>query len=113
MSANVIADSFFLKGITFLLCITVCLSSLQENNVQELRKPIDSTATVVCTGCGNGNSCIINVNNVTVDEDDYTVLDNGDLVLPADDPNIYGTVKCGGSIEQMINYKICPPNNSM
>lgn len=93
-----------------LLFIAVCISNTQESNILESYiKPINSTIPVVCPGC-NDSACLIYVNNVTVDEDDY-ILDNRSLILSANDPNIYGTIECGGNTKQLKRYLVCPPVN--
>ena len=97
----------YIVGVAFLLSAAICIT--QESNPQELRKPTDATALVPCTGCDFDNSCLVIVNNVTLSN--YTLSQNGDLMLPANDPNIYGTVQCGSSVEQLDEYLICPPNN--
>ena len=105
----------FLKGMLRvpLVCITACLTSALGNNLNEVSKAINDTDTVSCTGCENHENCIITINNVTMDQDSYTIFNDGTLLLPANDLNVYGTVQCGGSIEQIQGHKICPPKNGM
>ena len=97
----------YIVGIALLLFGTICIT--QESNPQELRKRTYATASIPCTGCDFDSSCLVIVNNVTLSN--YTISQNGDLLLPANDPSIYGTVQCGGSVEQLDEYLICPPNN--
>lgn len=102
------------KGVLLLLCNGVLvISNVQDSDMQKQHKPIGNNATVWCPGCNNGNSCHVNLNNVTVDKDDYVVLENGSLFLPANNLSTYGKIDCGGSSEESMKYLICPPNDGM
>ena len=93
------------------ILLSTTVSCTQKSNSQELRKPIDGTATVACTECENDNTCVVIVNSITVDN--YALSQTGNLMLPPNDPNTYGTVQCGSTVDHLAEYLICPPNNSM
>ena len=93
----------FLKGV--LLCFAVQISITKK-----VRKPIESTLTITCSGCDNDGPCLIIINDVMVDKNIYMPLDNGSLILP---PNVFGNVTCGDTLEHLTEYLICPPINGM
>ena len=106
--------SFFKGVVSFFVYVFVQLSSPQESNVQVLHSPINGTVTAVCTGCGNNSHCVVNVNNVTLDQDYYVIFDNGSITVSVKDVQVYGIMHCGGSTEQLMSsYQICPPRNGM
>ena len=101
------------KGVLFLFYITVHITNTQESNALVVKKPINSTITVTCPGCENNNgSCLITINeDVITDKNNYTLLDNGSLILLPNDITIYGSITCSGSAEHLTHYYICPPYN--
>ena len=36
-------------------------------------------------------------------------MDDGSLIVPANDTTVYGTLYCGGNTEKLKKYMICPP----
>ena len=92
----------FPKGVV-LLCIALQISNALEREVE-------STFPITCPGCENGGPCLIIINDLMVDQNDYMVLDNATVVLP---PNVFGNITCGGNMENLTEYLICPPRDGM
>ena len=98
--------SFFLKGFLVLFCIAR-ISDSQGNEGDLPPKPIDASIIIDCPECNNSRPCSVVMNGVNTS--DYPVMDNGSLIVPANDTTVYGTLYCGGYIEQLKKYIICPP----
>ena len=107
---------FLFKAFLIFLCI-VQISDSQGNDLDDEigndvilpPKPIDATAMVNCPRCNNGSPCHVVINGK--DTNDYTIMDNGSLIVPANDVIVYGTLQCGGNADQLMKYIICPPDN--
>ena len=99
--------SFFL-GV--LLSIAFQISNAQERNINKEEKQIENTSTVTCPGCENGGPCLIIINDVMVNKNDYTLY-NASLILPPNDLNVFGNITCGNNLENLMEYLICPPIN--
>ena len=78
-------------------------------DVKTEHKPVESTLTISCPGYENSAPCLIIINNVTVDENDYMLLDNGTVISP---PNLFKNITCKGNME-LQEYSICPPRDGM
>ena len=98
---------YFFKGFLVLLCFARI--SVSQENEELLLKPIDATLTIDCPGCNNSRGCIILINGMNTSQNIYTLTDDGNLIIPANDIRVYGTLRCGSSSGELKTYKICPP----
>ena len=88
------------------MLLNIRISVSQGNEIKLSPKPIEATVIIDCPECNNSRPCNIIVNGVSTSR--YTLLDNGSLIVPANDIAVYGTLRCGGSSEQLTTYIICP-----
>lgn len=89
----------------------VHLVAVKPNAIEEWRKPYNDNLTLECPGCTSSDDCTVAINNASyVTTEAYTIV-NDDIVLSANDRDVYGTVCCSGNGFDQMCYQVCPSYN--
>ena len=101
---TLLIGQWVLSFLDFIL-LSILLFATTANEIEEKRKLYSENLSVGCPGCAGNSECTVTINGGTMDM--FTIV-NGNLNLPANDWNVYGKPCCGGGVEEIKCYHVCP-----